>query len=81
MPRSAQHPPLNVFLNSRQVGRLNRSSTGAIRLQYGRSWLDWENALPVSLSLPSREDRYIGAPIIAAFDNLAGQRQHPKAVG
>lgn len=70
MPRTARHPPLNVFLNSRHVGRLNRSSTGAVDFQYDRSWLDWENALPVSLSLPLREDRYIGAPVIAVFDNL-----------
>ncbi len=26
--------------------------------------------LPVSLSLPLREDRFIGAPVIAVFDNL-----------
>lgn len=70
MPRKARHPLLNVFVNSRHVGRLNRSSTGAINFQYDRSWLDWENALPVSLSLPLREDRYIGAPVIAVFDNL-----------
>jgi serine/threonine-protein kinase HipA len=30
----------------------------------------WEHALPVSLSLPLREDRYIGKPVIAVFDNL-----------
>jgi len=26
--------------------------------------------MPVSLSLPLREDRYIGAPVSAVFDNL-----------
>ena len=29
-----------------------------------------ENAIPVSLSLPLREERYIGAPVIAVFENL-----------
>ena len=70
MARPRRHAPLNVFLNSRLVGRLNRQSTGAIDFQYDPSWLAWEHALPVSLSLPLREERYIGAPVIAVFDNL-----------
>jgi serine/threonine-protein kinase HipA len=70
MSRARRHIPLTVFLNSRLVGQLNRQRSGAIDFQYDRSWLDWEHALPVSLSLPLREDRYIGAPVIAVFDNL-----------
>lgn len=70
MPRRRTHIPLNVFLNSRLVGRLIRQSTGAIDFRYDPSWLGWEHALPVSLSLPLREDRYIGAPVIVVFDNL-----------
>lgn len=62
--------PLGVFLNGRPVGTLRRESSGAIDFQYAPSWLAWENAFPVSLSLPLREDRYIGAPLIAVFDNL-----------
>jgi serine/threonine-protein kinase HipA len=70
MARPRQHIPLNVFLNSRLVGRLNRQSSGAIDFRYDPSWLAWEHALPVSLSLPLREDHYGGAPVIAVFDNL-----------
>jgi serine/threonine-protein kinase HipA len=70
MPRRSRHIPLNVFLNSRLVGRLSREASGAIDFQYDPSWLAWEHALPVSLSLPLREDRHIGAPVIAVFDNL-----------
>jgi serine/threonine-protein kinase HipA len=70
MARRRRHIPLNVFLNSRLVGRLNREASGAIDFQYDPSWLGWEHVLPVSLSLPLREDRYIGAPVIAVFDNL-----------
>ena len=70
MTRSRAHAPLNVFLNSRLVGTLRRESTGAIDFQYAKDWLDWENTFPVSLSLPLREDRYIGAPVINVFDNL-----------
>jgi serine/threonine-protein kinase HipA len=70
MARSRAHIPLNVFLNSRLVGRLNKQSSGAIDFRYDPSWLAWEHALAVSLSLPLREDRYIGAPVTAVFDNL-----------
>ena len=70
MPRRARYEPLNVFLNSRLVGQLRRETSGAISFQYDRSWLDWESALPVSLSLPIREQPYIGAPVLAVFENL-----------
>lgn len=67
MARKRAHVPLNVFLNSRHVGELRREATGAIDFQYGR---DWRGTFPVSLSLPLREDRYIGTPVINVFDNL-----------
>jgi serine/threonine-protein kinase HipA len=70
MARPRRHIPLNIYLNGRLVGRLNRQSSGAIDFQYDPSWLAWVHAFPVSLSLPLREDRYIGAPVIAVFDNL-----------
>jgi HipA-like protein len=54
MPR-ARYEPLNVFLNSRLVGQLRREVSGAISFQYNRSWLEWEFALPVSLSLPLKD--------------------------
>ena len=63
-------PPLNVYLNGRIVGQVHRSTSGAIDFRYDQSWLDWTRAIPVSLSLPLREDRYIGAPVFAVFENL-----------
>ena len=62
--------PLDVFLNGRLVGKLRRETSGAVDFEYAPSWLGWENTFPVSLSLPLREDRYIGAPVVAVFDNL-----------
>ncbi|MCL2713742.1 MAG: type II toxin-antitoxin system HipA family toxin [Alphaproteobacteria bacterium] len=62
--------PLNVFLNSRLVGQMNREANGGIVFRYDKSWLAWEYALPVSLSLPLREDGYAGSPVIAVLDNL-----------
>lgn len=54
MARRHIHVPLSVFLNSRLVGRLNKHSNGANDFQYDPSWLAWEHALPISLSLPLR---------------------------
>jgi serine/threonine-protein kinase HipA len=70
MARRRRHPPLQVFLNGKLVGHLRMESSGAIDFQYAPEWLGWEHALPVSLSLPLREDRYIGAPVVAVFENL-----------
>jgi serine/threonine-protein kinase HipA len=70
MARPRTRFPLNVYLNARLVGRLRRQASGAIDFQYDPGWLSWDNALPVSLSLPLREDRYVGDPVIAVFDNL-----------
>ncbi|WP_244529465.1 type II toxin-antitoxin system HipA family toxin [Pseudovibrio denitrificans] len=57
-------------MNTRLVGTLSRESSGAVSFSYASSWLELENALPVSLSLPLRPDRYAGLPAIAVFDNL-----------
>ena len=70
MARKRTHAPLNVFINSRLVGVLRRETSGAIDFRYHPDWLDWRATFPISLSLPLREDRYIGAPVIAVFDNL-----------
>ncbi|MGA2205438.1 MAG: type II toxin-antitoxin system HipA family toxin [Terracidiphilus sp.] len=75
MPR-ARYEPLSVFLNSRLVGRLSRDISGAISFQYDRSWLEWEFVMPVSLSLPLREQAYTGAPVVAVFDNLLPDNDH-----
>lgn len=70
MARQRRYVPLSVYLNSRLVGQLQRDSAGAIAFQYDAGWLAWEHALPVSLSLPIREDAYTGTPVLAVFENL-----------
>jgi serine/threonine-protein kinase HipA len=59
-----------VYLNGRLVGRTRREASGAIDFTYDPAWLAWNNAIPISLSLPLREDKYIGDPVIAVLDNL-----------
>jgi serine/threonine-protein kinase HipA len=70
MARRPTHIPLNVFLNGRLVGVLRRESNGAIDFRYDQNWLDWGPTFAISLSLPLREDRYVGAPVTNVFDNL-----------
>ena len=70
MPRRPKHAPLSVLLNNRLVGRLEKATSGAVSFDYDQSWLDWENAIPVSLSMPLREGAYRGEQVTAVFENL-----------
>lgn len=70
MARARSLSALAVYLNSRLVGTLLRASSGAVFFQYDDSWLGWEHAFAISLTLPLRRERYSGAPVIAVFDNL-----------
>jgi serine/threonine-protein kinase HipA len=70
MPRRKRHAPLRVYLNNRLVGHLLKEPSGAVSFRYDESWLSRRSAIPVSLSLPFREDAYRGAPVSAVFENL-----------
>lgn len=70
MSRPRQHIPLRVLLNNRPVGRLEKESSGAIHFRYEESWLAKGDAIPVSLSLPLREDAYCGERVTSVFENL-----------
>ena len=70
MGRRPTYAPLRVYMNNRRVGTLSREASGAIGFTYHEGWLNWEHALPVSLSLPLRETPYRGEPVSAVFENL-----------
>src|SRR5260370_41330862 len=70
MPRKRLHTPLRVLLNNRLVGHLLKEPGGAISFRYAESWLSWSKAIPLSLSLPLREDPYRGERVVAVCDNL-----------
>jgi len=76
MPRRKAHSPLNVFINGRLCGRLEKEAGGAILFQYDRSWLDWSPAFPISLSLPLRPTPWRGEAVVAVFDNLLPDNPH-----
>lgn len=73
--RPARPPLLGVLLNGRHVGDLRMERSGAISFAYAEEWLGWENAAPISLSLPLREPAHIGAPVIAYLENLLPDNQ------
>jgi serine/threonine-protein kinase HipA len=70
MARRKTHAPLNVLINNRLVGRLEKETSGAIRFQYVKEWLEWEHSFAVSLSLSLRKTAYRGEPVVAVFENL-----------
>jgi len=70
MARTRRHNPLRVLLNSRLVGHLFKDTSGAIEFRYAPSWLGAAHAIPVSLSIPLREDPYKGEALTAVFENL-----------
>jgi len=70
MPRKPTYEILNVLLNGKPIGTLQKQSSGAISFVYNQNWLNSEHALPISLSLPLRERAFTGPPVIAVFENL-----------
>lgn len=70
MGRKRTYAPLDVYMNRRKVGQYFRDPDGAFAFTYAPEWLAWENALPISRSLPLRAERYAGPSVIAVFENL-----------
>ncbi|MGC2854667.1 HipA N-terminal domain-containing protein [Novispirillum sp. DQ9] len=63
--RTAPGPPEHKL-----VGHLLKDPGGAISFRYAPEWLEGTAALPVSLSLPLREEVYKGESVVAVFENL-----------
>ena len=70
MGRRRQRLDLWVYLGSRLVGMLRKEASGAVEFRYDESWLAWDGTLPISLSLPLREEAWRGAVVSAVFENL-----------
>ena len=70
MARKKTHVPLDVLINGRLAGQLEKETSGATSFRYDESWLAWEHRFAISLSLPLRSTICRGAPVIAVFDNL-----------
>lgn len=70
MARRSLRRVLQVILNGRRVGTLERAGSGAISFAYGETWLAWKHTFPISLSLPLQTSRFGGAIVRAVFENL-----------
>lgn len=70
MGRRRIYAPLDVFMNRRKVGQYFREPNGAFAFVYAPEWLSWGNRLPISRSLPLRDERYVGPAVISVFENL-----------
>lgn len=75
MAKRGRSGTMQVLLNGRLVGHLRLASSGAIGFTYDQGWLSWEHAMPISLSLPLREEAHQGAPVIAYLENLLPDNQ------
>lgn len=58
-----------VRLDGQRVGRLEEIE-GGTRFSYDRAWLDRKDAVPVSLTMPLREQPYESAGLHPFFENL-----------
>jgi len=70
MPRKRVHIPLRVLLTNHLMWHLWREAGGTIQFQYDESWLAGDDAIPLSLSLPLREDAYRGERVRAVCEHL-----------
>lgn len=70
MARKKRYQNLYVYMNGIRVGMLMRESSGALVFIYDNDWLIWEDARPISLSMPLTEIPYKGHLVDSFFDNL-----------
>ncbi len=75
MAKRGRSGTMTVLLNGRLVGLLRLAASGAISFSYDAEWLAWEHAMPISVSLPLREEAHQGAPVIAYLENLLPDNQ------
>lgn len=57
-------------MNGKLVGTLRRVSAGGLTFNYANTWLDWQHARSLSLSIPLSEEKYSGDIVYNYFDNL-----------
>lgn len=70
MVKSIGSKLLNISMNGIDVGKLEKTKTGALFFNYSESWLNTPSARPISLSLPLVDIKYSGDKVYNFFDNL-----------
>jgi serine/threonine-protein kinase HipA len=59
-----------VRICGRPVGTLREEGDGTVRFSYSAEWLRRPDAVPVSLTLPLREEPYVSRGLHPFFENL-----------
>lgn len=72
MPRRAKYKRLAVWMNGEEVGTWTVGARGQHEFRYERTWIDGEDARPISLSMPVRPSTapYRGSAVESYFENL-----------
>lgn len=70
MARPTNTRALGVWMNGIHVGTWSRGANGADEFSYVSSWLEHDQARPISLSLPLSENALRGSVVSSFFDNL-----------
>ncbi|MBK8869608.1 MAG: HipA domain-containing protein [Elusimicrobia bacterium] len=69
MPRTSR-APLQVAMEGRRVGRLRVLPLGGLGFVYDATWLSLPQAVPLSRTMPLREEEFKGIEVNHYFDNL-----------
>jgi len=77
MSKKSRGENLKVYLNAELVGTLIKRSTGAQEFTYDENWMEKEDAIPISQSLPLIEATYRGEEVYSFFENLGTEVQVP----
>ena len=70
MARTSNNRALGVWMNGIPVGIWSLGANSLHEFRYERSWLDHEQARPISLSIPLGEREIRGSIVSSFFDNL-----------
>ncbi|MBW2465504.1 MAG: HipA N-terminal domain-containing protein, partial [Deltaproteobacteria bacterium] len=70
MGRRSINRKLHVAMNGDPVATLTHSPRAGLRLTYVADWLEREDAIPISLSLPLSSEPFGGSLVSNYFDNL-----------
>ena len=75
MGRKRKTAALDIFMNGERIGKLSRSSSGKIELEYDDEWIESDKGRSISLSLPIVQKRHTGIVVENFFDNLLPDSQ------
>lgn len=75
---SSRNRTLALFQNGRRAGTIGRTSAG-VSLDYDPQWLAWDEATPVSLSLPLGESAHRGDAVLLFLDGLLPESETQRA--